>query len=643
MKKEMSSLDVRSIVSEMAVLEDGHMDKIFQWGAGNVLFRVTVPGGKKELFFKDKRWLFLPPVKPETPVLPTSFASFMRKRLDNARIGKTRQAGFDRVVITELRKGDIEYQLIFEIFGGGNVLLISEGKIVNCLIHKTYRNRATRPGEEYIMPQPRFDPGESSYEDFTALFRSSKSDTVRTLATSVNLGGQYAEEVCVRAGIDKETPAVAVTEDDLKKIFEKVEELVLAAEAKSEPTAYLEDGKIVDLAPVPLFSYGDAESEQYESISLAIDALLKQEDKTEIEEYVDPVIVKLKRRIEKQQDTISEYETDAEEYRLQADSLYTEYPKVETLLKVLKEQSGKLTWEKLKEGAMKVPYVSSMDPAKNNVTIVLGERKIVLDYTKGLDTNASIIYQKGKDIGSKGKRAEDALKTSLAELQQREKGFQKERHLALTRAEPTKQFWFERYKWFITDSGKLVIAGKNAHTNDRVVKKHMKDNDLYIHADIHGAPSVIFKEGLGSDKTEIADVCAFAYCHSKAWVSALSEGSAYWVYPDQVSKTPNPGEFVPRGAFIIRGKRNYEFHIQAEMAVGEIEYLGSRKIMCAPVSVIKKASEKYFLIIPGRGKNKGTPNTIAKAFDVPEEEISRILPPGDSEITKKVWPEDTEE
>ena len=38
MKKEMSSFDVRSVVNEMAVLKDAHMDKIFQWG-NNVLLR----------------------------------------------------------------------------------------------------------------------------------------------------------------------------------------------------------------------------------------------------------------------------------------------------------------------------------------------------------------------------------------------------------------------------------------------------------------------------------------------------------------------------------------------------------------------------------------------------------------------------
>lgn len=643
MKKEMSSLDVRSVVSEMADLENAHMDKIFHWGAGNVLFRITVPGGKKELFFRDKKWLYISPTKPDTPVMPTSFASFLRKRLDNARIGKVYQAGFDRVVIMELKKADIDYQIVFEIFGGGNVLLVSEGKIVNCLIHKTYRDRATRPGEDYIMPKPRFDPGTSSYEDFVSLFRSSESDTVRTLATSVNLGGQYAEEVCVRGGMDKNAPAESVSEDGLKTMFEKIGELVSAAETSPEPTLYKTDGKIVDLAPVKLMSCEGAETETFDSLSMAIDAMVKEDETDAIEEYVDPSIVKLRRRIERQRETVEEYSGDSEEFRLQADALYTEYSKVETLLKVLKEQSEKLTWDKLKEGAMKIPYVKSIDPSKNAVTAEVGGYNTVLDYTKGIDTNASLIYQKGKDIGERGKRAEEALETSLRELEKLEKGFEKKKQLELTRAQPTKQFWFERYKWFVTESGKLVIGGKNAHTNDNVVKKHMKEADVYVHADVHGAPSVIIKDGNVATPEELRQVCIFAYCHSKAWVSAMSNGSAYWVYPDQVSKTPNPGEFVPRGAFIIRGKRNYEYHIESEMGVGETEYQDERKIMCGPVELIEKICEKYFIIRPGRGKNKRTPNEIAKAFDVPEEEISRIIPPGDSDIVKTVWPKDDEE
>ena len=188
MKKEMSSFDVRSIVTEMASLEGAHVDKIFQWGAGNVLFRLNVQGdGKRELFFRDKKWLYLSPDRPETPETPTSFATFLRKYITNARIGKTIQAGFDRITITEVFKSDAEYKLIFEMFGGGNVLLVLDGKIVNCLIHRTWRDRSTRPGEDYIMPKSRFDPVESTFDEFKEVFRTSDSDIVRTLATVVNL------------------------------------------------------------------------------------------------------------------------------------------------------------------------------------------------------------------------------------------------------------------------------------------------------------------------------------------------------------------------------------------------------------------------------------------------------------------------
>lgn len=114
------------------------------------------------------------------------------------------------------------------------------------------------------------------------------------------------------------------------------------------------------------------------------------------------------------------------------------------------------------------------------------------------------------------------------------------------------------------------------------------------------------------------------------------EGAAFWAYPDQVSKTPNPGEFVPRGAFIVRGKRNYEYHLKMELGIGEIFYEGARKIMCGPPELFENC-DRYMILHPGRGKSGRKSGEIAKEFQVPEEEISRILPPGDVEIVKRVW------
>ena len=642
MKKEMSAFDVRAIVTELSSLEGAHMDKIHHWGAGSVLFRINVAGeGKKELFFEDKKWLYCPSKKPATPTMPTTFASYLRKYIDNARIGKVRQIGFDRVVEMELTKSDGDYKLVFEMFGGGNVLLLKDGIIQNCLVQKTYRDRKTRPGEQYVMPKSRFDPTQSSEEDFLASFRSSDADAVRTLATAVNLGGQYAEEVCTRVGIPKSTPAKDVDDAAVARMYGAMEDIVRHVLEDPEPTAYLKDGKIEDFAPVVMLSHSDLEAKRFNTLSEIIETYLEETGRAEEEAYVDPAVEKLLKRIAKQEETLLDYRSQEEEYRRKAEALYADYQKAAQLLQVLDEQSRKITWEKLKEGAAKIPYVESVDPAKHRVRARMCEETIDLDWTKGVDANASDLYQKGKDVGEKAKRAEDALQQSRDELAKIQKGIDKERALAAERAQPTKQFWFERYKWFITTGGRLVIAGRDTHSNDNIVKKHLKEGDLYAHADVHGAPSVVIKDGAKADADELRQACLFAITQSKAWIAALSEGGAFWVYPDQVSKTPNPGEFVPRGAFIVRGKRNYEYHLPMELAIGEIEYEGARKIMCGPLECFAGCG-KYMIIRPGKPKSGRRTNEIAKRFDVPEEEVSRIVPPGDLEVVREVWPKPDE-
>lgn len=639
MKKEMSSFDVRSVVTELASLEGAHMDKVHHWGAGNVLFRLNVQGqGKRELLFADRRWLYCPSSKPETPTTPSTFASFLRKYIDNARVNGVRQVGFDRIVVMDLSKSDGDYQLIFEMFGGGNVLLVKDGTILNCLVQKTWRDRKTRPGEAYAMPRSRFDPTESTVEDFLGSFRSSEADTVRTLATAVNLGGQYAEEVCVRAGIDKTTPASQVDDASVARMYDAVEDIVRTVIGRPQPTAYLRDGRIEDFAPVLLMSRPDLEPKGYGTMSELIETYLRETGEALEEAYVDPAVERLMKRISKQEETLAEYRDQEAAGRRRAEALYTDYQRADELLTVLSEQSAKLTWDKLREGAARIPFVESIDPAKHRVRAVLGGETVDLDWTKGVDANASDLYQKGKEIGEKARRAEEALAESREELDKVQKGIERERALAAERAQPTKQFWFERYKWFVTTGGRLVLAGRDTHSNDNVVKKHMKDGDLYAHADVHGAPSVVIKDGAKASPEELRQACLFALAQSKAWIASLSEGGAFWVFPDQVSKTPNPGEFVPRGAFIVRGKRNYEYHLPMELAIGEIDYEGSRKVMCGPTECFADC-HRYMVIRPGKPKSGRRANEIAKRFDVPEEEISRILPPGDVDVVREVWPE----
>lgn len=628
MKNEMRAFDVLAVVSESQSLVGGFVDKVFQWEGGNVLIRVNVKGeGKKELFFKDGKWLHLAPQRPDVPDFPEQFAVHLRKMISNARIESVRQVDFDRIVIVDLMRGE-EYQLVIELFGDGNLLLVKDDRILNCLFSRRWRHREVRPGAEYLFPPGRFNPLVADLSSFSSAMRESTSDVVRTLATSINLGGQYAEEVCLRADVEKNLEASALSEVEVKRLFDAMTAMIDDVRDCPDPRVVLEGEEMIDVTPVPLKQYSDVPSEGYETFSEAVHNYLG--GAPEPLEITDKVLLKLERQLERQKGSVDERLRDAEELSSTAELLYMHYQEVSDLLDALKAMKGS-PWEEIRSTGESMDMVRSVDPSKHRVGILLDGRKVSLDYELGIDANANLMYQRSKELKEKARRAGDALRDTESKIEKRKKGLAKEEE-SRGGAVPTKQFWFERYKWFLTASGKLVIAGRDARTNDQVVKKHLKPEDRYAHADVHGAPSVILKMGSEASEEELREVCTFALAHSKAWNAGVKEGSAYWVLPDQVSKAPISGEFIPRGAFIIRGKRNYFHHIVMEMAVGEIDHEGGRKIMCSPRETMESLSERYVVISPGKRDRSKVSSSLARKFEVPEEEISRILPPGNMEI-----------
>jgi predicted ribosome quality control (RQC) complex YloA/Tae2 family protein len=42
-----------------------------------------------------------------------------------------------------------------------------------------------------------------------------------------------------------------------------------------------------------------------------------------------------------------------------------------------------------------------------------------------------------------------------------------------------------------------VIGGRDAQQNELIVKRYMKQSDVYVHADLHGASSVVIKNPTG--------------------------------------------------------------------------------------------------------------------------------------------------
>ena len=215
--------------------------------------------------------------------------------------------------------------------------------------------------------------------------------------------------------------------------------------------------------------------------------------------------------------------------------------------------------------------------------------------------------------------------------------------------------WFERFKYSIMSDNKLLVGGKDAKSNDGLVKKHLKADDMYLHADLHGAPSCALQSIRGfeidenplstippgvpafrlSDKmkeiTPITDdlleeAAQMAICWSRAWQSGKGHGTVYAVKPGQVSKTAQTGEYIGKGAFIVRGQRKWFKDLDMKIGIGLVSVNNIVMIIAGTPNVIKEKFPRYAILSHGMTKKETVANQISKFTGLPTDDILPSLP-----------------
>ena len=652
MQRQLSSFDINVIVSELQKLVGCQVDKIYQISRNEILIRIKNIENKEKytIYVRNSELIAVTQKEFEKPTRPSTFAMTLRKYLSNGRIIDISQHEFDRIIKFKIGKKEGEYSLILEFFSNGNIILVDpDGKIIIPLIRQTWRDRKVKGREAYTPPPPQINPFNLTLENFTSLLRKSDSDIVRTLAVNINLSGSIAEEICSRADVDKKIKIKDIDNQTIRKVYETLEGfLKIFKNNKLEPVFVKKDGVIIDILPFKFESYKDVDFEKTSSLIEGLEEFIKVEKKGMVkkESPTDKLVGKLQRQLNQQKETIKKFEEQIEQKKFEGDLIYLNFQDVEALLNEIKQALELKDKEKEIERINKKEIVKIFDPTDNlliiNLKDTIGKKyEVKISFRKSVAENAEKAYDDLKKLKSKlkgakksiertGMEIESALKKKEIENKKSEGKIEKKEHL----------FWFERYRWFISSDSNIIIGGKDAKSNDLIVKKYLKEGDRYAHADIQGAPSIIIKskdfkgESLDISENTLEEACIFAASFSKAW-KQFAEAQAYWVLPEQVSKTAQSGEFVPRGGFIIRGKRNHK-QCKLELAIGSIEIDNQKKIMCGPVNAIKKHSERYVIFVPGSIKKNDFAKKLSKAFDVGSDSIDRILPPGGISIIETV-------
>jgi predicted ribosome quality control (RQC) complex YloA/Tae2 family protein len=581
----MSGIDVKAVTSELSKKLPLWIDKVYQFetrtlsirlnGENKARYQMIIEAGRRAHLVKDL---------PEPPKNPPQYAMLLRKYLSGGKVLAIRQHGLERILIFDIGKGSHIYHLILELFDEGNIILAEEDyTIIKPLRHHRFKDREIVPHVTYTLGAT--DPT-ASVENLASVIRNDDRDLVRSLAIGCMLGGTYAEYVCEKAGVDKTLPASSVNPEI---IFSAIQDLFNRVINAPEPVIYAKHCE-----PIALRNGNDVQ--HFQTFSEALEAfypLTKAEKKTA---EGKSKLTREERILKYQKSAIKKFEDKIEKTEAIVAALYENYSFVSNVISSLDLASKKHSWQEIEKitrqsNSPDAQKIVAFYPEEAAVEIDIGKRVKIFVH-EGIEQNAGRYYDVIKKFRKKKEGALKAMKTAPPKKKEVRREFVF-----------MKKLWYHRFRWFITSDGVVVLGGRDASQNEELVKKYMGGQDLFVHADVHGASVVIVK-----GKTErMNEVAQFAASYSGAWRSGHFSADVYSALPAQVSKTPESGEFISRGSFIIRGERTYYRNIPLVIGIG-LMLEPHAAVIGGPPSAIKAKTKAYVELKPGQFE----PNDVAK-------------------------------
>jgi predicted ribosome quality control (RQC) complex YloA/Tae2 family protein len=307
---KMSNLEYSFIVRELGLQLNGkHFGRIRKIGEN--VYRMKLAGVEIlcELGVRIHSTKYIEPAESD------KFTEKVEKELDNARLSEIRQINNDRIVSFVFDKGE----LIFEMFGEGNAILVKGGNAVCAHKYESWSDREIKAGAPYKPPKTA--PAER-------LEVTDKYIIVSLM--KLPLGKDYALEALSRLKIDEKTPGNSLSGNQIMKLEQEIARL----QAEAKPAAFFENGKMLDFALARLSKYSKLETAEPGTLSEAADEYYAHLEKT------NPKLDKLKERLEKQSERLSELQGEEKADKEKGDFIYANFQKAEEIIALAKSDKA---------------------------------------------------------------------------------------------------------------------------------------------------------------------------------------------------------------------------------------------------------------------------------------------------------------
>jgi len=627
----LAGIELRYLVDTISEQVQGYyISNIYGITKDSILFKLHHTE-KSDLFMMVSTYgVWLTEVKIDQ-IEPNRLLKRLRSDLLRLKLKKIEQIGAERIAYFTFEGFGKEFVLVGEFFGDGNILLCNKEMKILALQHSIeVRHRKLSVGLEYVVPPNNgvdiFNIVQSNFDEL----KTTDLVAAKWFGRTLGLPKKYVEGIFDIANIDPKKIGNLLTDDEIKVIFETTKKIVTDVISGNHNAIIIKNEK-TEVLPLKLGKLkGDiiSANDFIKGLDTVFTENIVTKGKSIQSSGSDKKIKELQTQISEQEKAIETVKERSKNITNVANSLYQiissgiiSIEDVSTY-KILADNNAKLTTE------------------KGISLIVVQDEKIKINVKSPLQSIASVLFNEAKKQSGAINSIENIKSKTEKKLEKLQNKTESEQDIMLI-TEIRKKNWYERYRWFTTSDGYLVVGGRDAASNSAIVRKHLVKNDKIFHGDIFGSPFFIIKDAENVPDTSMNEVAHATVCFSRAWREGLYGVKAYWVHPEQVKKSAPSGEFLPKGSFTIEGQRNFINPGNLKLAVGIIPQEDGHALTCGPPETIKKNSICYAIIEPHGLEMVDTAKKIRIEFSKIYEEITkkisiddfvRVMPAGKSQI-----------
>ncbi|KAJ2629453.1 hypothetical protein H4R22_003307 [Coemansia sp. RSA 1290] len=641
MKQRFTALDVRSIVTAFKQRLVGlRLQGIYDVNSKTYLLKFTKPDCKELVIIESGIRIHTTEYTRDKSITPSAFCMKLRKHLKARRLTGVRQLGMDRVIDFEFAaaagaQAEGTYHIICEFYASGNIILTDHNYNILTLLRVVHieDEKTFAVGMRYKLGDERdIEPVDAAQLVEYLQKAGPKDNLKRMLSMYGSYGPSLTEHVILLSGLSPtlkvaaamdlspQSPQITALVEAYGKALEIVEKL--GREVCPGYISFLpqNDEEVFDeFGPWLFEQYRNRQYREFPSFSDAADVFFSNIEAQKLKTKAHQQELAAERKLEaiKQEHhgRVAALEKTHRKTEEQARRIEMNLEFVDQAILIIRQAvAAGMDWQELdelvrdqrEEGNPVAERIVQLNLSINQITLELddpnssddesdgssddesernefsGPLQVDVDIFETAFGNAQRYYNFRRQAGIKHAKTLAVSSQALQSAEQKIQSDLRATKITATVSQMRKPLWFEKFAWFMSSDGYLVLAGHDMQQNELLVKRHLRPGDAYVHADIHGAASVIVKNKMSAapESTSLTDKALaenkpkgelsaqsippstlfqagiMSVCQSRAWDAKILT-PAWWVEAHQVSKTAPTGEYLSTGSFMVRGKKNF--------------------------------------------------------------------------------------